>query len=439
MPQLDAVSATVLVTGLLFVLLALGVHIGVALGLSGTVGLLLTLGERAALAQLKTIPYNATAVYSLAAIPTFILMGDFFSRAGFAGDLYKAAYNWMGHLRGGVAMATTVGAAVFGAISGSSVANAAVFTRIALPEMVKIGYDKRLATGAIAIAGTLDALIPPSIIAVLYALITETSVGKVLIAGFLPGLVGAVVYMAAIYLRVRWRPELAPVLPVRVPWDERFRSLLALWGVGIVFLLTMGGIYTGLFTPTQAGAVGAFCAFVVALVRKGFDRAILWSPFREAALSTATILIILIGGFLFARFLAFTGLVRAFSGLLLGLGLPPIGYLAAYAVIMIALGMFMEAFAMMILTLPLFFPLLTGVGYDPVWLGIVTIQLIAIGLVTPPVGLNVYVVKAASPIPLTLEDIFIGVGPFIVAALVVLGLLVAVPQIVLFLPDLMAS
>lgn len=431
------VSATVLVTALLFVLLALGVHIGVALGLAGAVGLLLTVGERAALAQIKTIPYNSTAVYSLAAIPTFILMGDFFSRAGFANDLYKAAYNWMGHLRGGVAMATTVGAAIFGAISGSSVANAAVFTRVALPEMVKIGYDKRLATGSIAIAGTLDALIPPSIIAVLYALITETSVGKVLIAGFIPGIVGALVYMATIYLRVRINPALAPVLPVGVSWRVRFRSLLALWGVIIVFGLTMGGIYSGLFTPTQAGAVGAFCALIVAVGRAGFTRTILWETFREAAISTTTILIILIGGFLFARFLAFTGLVKSFSEVLLGLGLPPLGYLAAYCVIMIILGMFMEAFAMMILTLPLFFPLLTGLGYDPVWLGIITIQLISIGLVTPPVGLNVYVVKAASPIPLTLEDIFIGVGPFIISAVIVLILFIAFPQIVTILPDLM--
>jgi tripartite ATP-independent transporter DctM subunit len=304
--------------------------------------------------------------------------------------------------------------------------------------MVKIGYDKRLATGSIAIAGTLDALIPPSIVAVLYALITETSVGKVLIAGFIPGIVGGLVYMATIYLRVRLNPALAPVLPVAVPWRERFRSLIALWGVGIVFVLTMGGIYTGLFTPTQAGAVGACCAFVVAVLRRGFTRSIVWDTFKEAATSTTTILIILIGGFLFARFLAFTGLVKGFTELLLGLGLPPLGYLVAYCVIMVMLGMFMEAFAMMILTLPLMFPLLTSVGYDPVWLGIITIQLISIGLVTPPVGLNVYVVKAASPIPLTLEDIFIGVGPFIIAAVIVLILFIAFPQIITILPSLMA-
>lgn len=437
-PQLDPALAALVMTGLLLALLAAGVHIGVALGVAGLLGLLFTLGERAALAQLKTIPYNVTAVYSLATIPTFILMGDFFSRAGFATDLYRAAFNWMGHLRGGVAMATTVGAAVFGAISGSSVANAAVFSRIALPEMVRLGYDKRLATGSIAIAGTLDALIPPSIIAVLYGLITETSVGKVLIAGFIPGIVGALVYMATIYLRVRLNPALAPVLPVAIPWRERLGSLPPLWGVATVFVLTMGGIYSGVFTPTQAGAVGAFCAFAVALTRTGFTRAILWDTFREAGTTTGTILIILIGGFVFARFLAFTGVIRGFTEYLIGLGLPPLGYLLAYCLIMVVLGMFMEAFAMMILTLPLMFPVLTGLGYDPVWLGIVTIQLIAIGLVTPPVGLNVYVVKSASPIPLTLEDIFIGVGPFIIAAIVVLALCIAFPQIVLVLPDLMS-
>jgi tripartite ATP-independent transporter DctM subunit len=426
------------VTGLLFVLLALGVHIGVTLGLCGFLGLLVTQGETAALAQLKTIPYNSTAVYSLGTIPAFILMGDFFTRAGYATDLYRAAYNWMGHLRGGVAMATTVGAAVFGAISGSSVANAAVFTRIALPEMVKLGYDKRLATGSIAIAGTLDALIPPSIVAVLYCLITETSIGKVLIAGFIPGALGVVIYMIAIYLRVRFRPELAPVLPIAVAWRERFRSLASMGGLIVVFVVTMGGIYTGVFTPTQAGAVGAFSALVVALLRKGFTPDVMWQPFKEAASSTATLLIILVGGFLFARFLAFTGIIRGFTEYLLGLGLPPSGYLAAYCAMMFLLGMFMEAFAMMILTLPLMFPLLMSVGYDPVWLGIITIQLIAIGLVTPPVGLNVYVVKGASPIPLTLEDIFIGVGPFIIAAFILLALLIAFPQITLVLPNLMS-
>ncbi len=438
MPHLDPVAATLAVTGLLFVLLALGVHIGVTLGLCGFLGLLITQGEQAALAQLKTIPYNSTAVYSLGTIPAFILMGDFFNRAGYATDLYRAAYNWMGHLRGGVAMATTVGAAIFGAISGSSVANAAVFTRIALPEMVRLGYDKRLATGSIAIAGTLDALIPPSIVAVLYCLITETSIGKVLIAGFIPGIVGGIIYMIAIYLRVRLKPELAPVLRIALSWRERFVSLASMGGLIVVFGLTMGGIYTGAFTPTQAGAIGAFCALVVALLRKGFTRDVIWETFKEAASSTATILIILVGGFLFARFLAFTGIIRAFTEYLLALGLPPFGYLMAYCFMMFILGMFMEAFAMMILTLPLMFPLLISVGYDPVWLGIITIQLISIGLVTPPVGLNVYVVKGASPIPLTLEDIFIGVGPFIIAAFVLLALLIAFPQITLVLPNLMS-
>jgi len=438
MPHLDPVTATLVVTGFLFVLLALGVHIGVTLGLCGFIGLLLTQSEQAALAQIKTIPYNSTAVYSLGTIPAFILMGDFFARAGFATDLYRTAYNWMGHLRGGLAMATTVGAAIFGAISGSSVANVAVFTRIALPEMVKLGYDKRLATGSIAIAGTLDALIPPSIVAVLYCLITETSIGKVLIAGFIPGILGGIIYMITIYIRVRLRPELAPVIPITIAWRERFRSLASLGGLILVFGITMGGIYTGAFTPTQAGAVGAFCALVIALLRKGFTREVLWKPFKEAGASTATLLIILVGGFLFARFLAFSGIIRGFTEYLLALGLPPFGYLMGYFVLMFILGMFMEAFAMMILTLPIMFPILTSVGYDPVWLGIITIQIIAIGLVTPPVGLNVYVMKSVSPIPLTLEDIFIGVGPFIIAAFVLLALLIAFPQITLVLPNLMS-
>lgn len=434
---MDPGLAAVLVTVLLLVLLGVGVHIGVALGVTGFLGLLLTLGERAALGQLQTIPFSVVASFSLGVVPMFVLMGAFFSRAGYTAELYAAAYNWLGGLRGGLAMATTAGCAGMGAITGSSVANAAVFTRIAVPEMVNNGYDKRLATACVAASGTLASLIPPSILAVVYGIVTETSVGKVLIAGFVPGILSASIYMLGIYLRVVWNPALAPAPAVHITWRTRFASLRPLWAVTAIFALVIGGIYSGLFTPTFAGAVGAAGAFVLALARR-MRPPVVWEAIREAGVLTATILIIVVGGFIFARFLAFTGIIRHLTDAMLGLQVPPFAYLAVYSVVMVVLGMFLEAFSMMVLTLPVFFPILVGVGYDPVWLGIVTIKLIEMGLVTPPVGLNVYVVRASSPVPVSMEDLFQGIMPFLLMDVLTLALFVMFPQIILFLPDLMS-
>jgi tripartite ATP-independent transporter DctM subunit len=334
-------------------------------------------------------------------------------------------------------MATTAGCAAMGAITGSSVANAALFTKIAVPEMVTNGYDKRLATACVAASGTLATLIPPSILAVVYGIVTETSVGKVLIAGFVPGVVSAAIYMGGIYVRVRLDPRLAPVAAMRASWGERFATLRPLWALTAVFAVVMGGIYTGLFTPTFAGAIGATGAFVLALLRR-MAPATMWDALVETATLTANIMFIVVGGFVFARFLAFSGVIRATTEILLSLDAPPLVYLLGYMVVMIGLGMFLEAFSIMVLTLPVFFPILVGVGYDPVWLGIVTLKLIEMGLVSPPVGLNVYVVQASSPVPITMEELFRGIMPFLLLDGLTLALLIAFPQIVLFLPDLMS-
>jgi len=365
------------------------------------------------------------------------LMGALFSRAGYTGELYRAAYSWLGGLRGGLAMATTAGCAAMGAITGSSVANAAVFTKIAVPEMVRGGYDKRLAAACVAASGTLASLIPPSILAVVYGIVTETSVGKVLIAGFIPGIVSALVYMLGIYIRVRLNPRLAPVPAVDVRWRERFGSLRPLWAVTAVFTLVIGGIYTGLFTPTFAGAVGASGAFVLAAIRR-MAPATMWDALVETATLTANIMFIVVGGFVFARFLAFSGIIRESTDLLLALNVSPLVYLLGYIVVMVILGMFLEAFSIMVLTLPVFFPILIGVGYDPVWLGIITLKVIEIGLVSPPVGLNVYVVQASSPVAISMEDLFRGIVPFLVMDTLTLGLFILFPEIVLFLPNLMS-
>lgn len=435
--MLDPAITGVIVFVALFLMLAVGVHIGVALGLGGLLGMYLTIGPDAAFAQLATIPFSTTNSFTLAVIPLFILMGALSNQAGLTSDLYRAAYNWLGRFSGGLAMATTLASAAFGAACGSTIVNAAVFTRMAMPEMTKFGYDKRLSAGCIAASGTLASLIPPSILMVIYAIITEQSVAQLLVAGLVPGLLSAAIYMAGIYLMVRARPSLAPLSDIRVSSAEKWRSLTGVWGIGFLFVLVIGGIYTGFFIPTYAGAVGAFGAFLIVLGKRRLSGRLLIDTFKEAGITTSTIFIIVIGGIVLARFLTYTGLISVTSEWILDLGLPSYMYLVAFAVIYLILGMFIDPIAIMVMTLPVMFPILTGVGYDPIWLGVISIKLAEISLITPPVGLNVYVVRSASPVPLTLEDVFTGVWPFLTLDVITLALLIIFPQIVLFLPRLM--
>ncbi len=435
--MLDPATTGIIVLVGLFAALALGVHIGVALGLGGILGMYLAIGPDAALGQLATVPFSTTNSFTLAVIPLFILMGSLATQARLTTDLYKAAYYWLGKLPGGLAMATTLASAAFGAACGSTVVNAAVFTRMALPEMTKFGYDKRLSAGCIAASGTLASLIPPSILMVVYAVITEQSVGILLIAGLLPGILSAAIYMVGIYVRARRHPEIAPIPDVEISWGDRWRSLYGVWGVVFLFLLVIGGIYGGLFVPTYAGAVGAFGAFLIVIVKRRLDRKTLIETFKDAGITTSVIFIIVVGGILFARFLTYTGLVAGISEELLALALDPYLYLLAFAAIYLVLGMFIDPIAIMVMTLPVMFPIMVGAGFDPIWLGVISIKLAEISLITPPVGLNVYVVRSASPIPLSLEDVFAGVLPFLLLDVITLGLLIVFPQIVLVLPELM--
>lgn len=435
--MLDPATTGILVGILLLFFLAVGVHIGVALGLGGILGMYLAIGPDAAWAQLATIPFSTTNEFTLAVIPLFILMGSLATTAGITTDLYKAAYNWLGHLRGGLAIATTLASAAFGAACGSTVVNAAVFTRMALPEMTKFGYDKRLSAGCIAASGTLASLIPPSILMVIYAVITEQSIAVLLMAGLVPGLLSAAVFIIGIYIWVRRRPEIAPTLETRPSARERYKSLYGVWGIIFLFTLVIGGIYTGFFVPTYAGAVGAFGAFLIVLAKGRFTGKSMVETFKDAGVTTSVIFIIVIGGILFARFLTYTGLIADISTILLSWDLNPYLYLLAFAVVYLILGMLIEPIAIMVMTLPVMFPILTSVGFDPIWLGVISIKLAEISLMTPPVGLNVYVVRSASPIPLTLEEVFAGVMPFVLMDVITLGLLIAFPAIVTFLPELM--
>lgn len=428
-----------IVVGLLLLWLTLGVHIGVALGLTGFIGIYLTVGPDAALAQIGTIPFSTTNSFALAVIPLFILMGSFATVAAITTDLFRAAYVWLGKLRGGLAMATVMSSAAFGAASGSTIVNAAVFTRMAMPEMTRFGYDVRLSAGCIAAAGTLAALIPPSILMVVYAVITEQSIGKLLIAGIVPGILTAVIYCAGIYVIARVRPDIAPRANIVFTWAERWRSLYSVYGIIILFALVVGGIYGGYFPATYAGAVGAFGAFVIALVKGRLGMKSLVEVLKDAAVTTSVIFIIVIGGIIFARFLTYSGLVDIISRGLLDLGTGKYVYLIGFIVLFIVLGCFIEPIAIMVMTLPIMFPVMVKAGFDPIWLGVVAVKLAEISVLTPPVGLNVFVVKSSSPVPVTLGQVFAGVTPFILLDLLSLVLYVLFPEMLLWLPNLMQS
>ncbi len=433
----DPGTTGIIVMVFLFAALTVGIHIGVALGLSGLLGMTLTIGTYAALAQLATVPFAMTNSFTLAVIPLFILMGSLATQARLTTDLYTAAHNWLGRLPGGLAMATTVASAAFGAACGSTVVNAAVFTRIAMPEMTRYGYDKRLSAGCIAASGTLASLIPPSILMVIYAIITEQSVATLMVAGLIPGILSAAIYMGGIYVRVRLNPRIAPIPDIQVTRRQKWGSLYGVWGITFLFTLVIGGIYAGWFIPTYAGAIGAFGAFVIVIAKRRLTRKGMVETFKDAGVTTTTIFIIVIGGILFARWLTYTGLVADISSTMLAMQLPPFMYLASFAAIYLILGMLIDPIAIMVMTLPVMFPIMTGVGYDPIWLGVISIKLAEISLITPPVGLNVYVVRSASPVPLSLEDVFAGIMPFLLLDVVTLALLIAFPQIVTFLPTLM--
>src|SRR5918999_2868369 len=330
MELLTPQAAGWIVVILLLLWLTLGVHIGVALGLAGFIGIYLTVGPDAALAQIGTIPFSTTNSFALAVIPLFILMGSFATVAAITTDLFRAAYVWLGNLRGGLAMATVMSSAAFGAASGSTIVNAAVFTRMAMPEMTRFGYDVRLSAGCIAAAGTLAALIPPSILMVVYAVITEQSIGKLLIAGIVPGILTALIYCAGICVLARWRPDLAPRAQLSFNWAERWRSLYGVSGIVVLFVVVVGGIYGGYYPATYAGAVGAFGAFLIALGKRRLGMGSLIEVLKEAAVTTSVIFIIVVGGILFARFLTYSGLVDIISNGLLDLGTGKYVYLIGF-------------------------------------------------------------------------------------------------------------
>ncbi len=419
----------------LFVLLAIRVPVGTAMMVVGFFGML-ALNPRAALPVLGGEVFSISTVYSLTILPLFVLMGNLAGISGMSRDLYDAAHGWFGHYRGGLASSTIVGCAGFSALSGSSLASAVTMGRVALPEMQRYRYDNALATGSIAAGGTLGILIPPSAGFVVYAILTEVSIGRLFMAGVLPGILLSGLFILAIWLMTVWKPHLAPAGAEPAPLDARFRALgRATWIIAII-LITIGGIYLGVFSAVEAAGIGAFLAFLVALMRG----AVTWPAMKEVLThslrSTATTFFILMGAFVFTPFVALSGIPFALTEMLEGLGADPYVVLLIVLAFFIVLGTFLEGFAILVLALPLVQPIMEAYGFNMVWFGVLMVIVLEMGLISPPVGINVFVVKGVAP-DVPMNTIFRGIWPFWFAMLLAIIILILIPDIALLLPNSM--
>ncbi|GAK05533.1 LOW QUALITY PROTEIN: TRAP dicarboxylate transporter, DctM subunit, unknown substrate 3 [Geomicrobium sp. JCM 19037] len=420
----------------LFVLLLLRVPVGVSLLLVGFFGFWQLLDLDVALAQLGMSAFGTASNYGLSVMPMFILMGMFLSYSGLAKDLFKAVNNWGGKVNGGLGMATIGASAIFSSISGSVNATTATLAKVAIPEMKSYKYHPGLAPHVSQQAGRLGVLIPPSVILILYGILTMEPVGELLIAGVVPGLLLTITFMAVVYIQVKRKPELAPSTDYEVSWREKFLSLSEIWPFAIIFLISMGGIYMGFFTPTEAGGVGAISALVVALLTKKLDFKKLLESVDETLRLTAMIFLILIGAGLFSQFLAMSQIPAAATSFVTGLDVSPFVIIAILLVVYFLLGLFLEGIAILVLTLPIVYPIVTGLGFDGVWFGIIMVMVFNMGVITPPLGISVFVINGVvRDIPV--QTIFRGVVPMLIAMVIFTAVLVMFPQIVLTLPNLM--
>lgn len=425
------------------VLVLLRMPIAFAMGLVGMVGYMHLNSFRGAISMVGRLIIDTVQNYGLSVVPLFILMGLFVNKGGLSRELYAVSFAFLGHLRGGLAMATICACAGFSAICGSSLATAATMSKVAMPEMRKFGYDDSLSTASIAAGGTLGILIPPSVILVIYGLLTETSIGKLFIAGIIPGLLGVMFYLGAVRFTVGRRPESGPA-GARTTWPDRFRALRGVWAVLALFILVIGGLYGALdvwplhltFSPTEAAGMGAMGAFLIALARGTLSFQGTFEVLRETAFTTAALFTVLIGAWIFSNFVNLAGLPEGLRALVTTYSVSPAVVMLLILVVYIALGCIFESLSMLLLTVPIFFPLVTGLGYDPVWFGIVVVVVTEISLITPPVGLNVFVLKGVVS-DVSTGTIFKGVTPFWIADILRLALLVLVPWLVLVLPNSM--
>jgi C4-dicarboxylate transporter, DctM subunit len=423
--------------GVLLVLIALRVHVAFSLAIVGLAGYYVIMGWKATAGLVGLVPYSFIANFILTTIPLFLLMGYLAHHAGLTGDIYKTARLWLSRIPGGLAIASVAGCSAFAAASGSSLATAAMMGRIAIPEMLRHKYDAGLASGCVAAAGTIGSLIPPSILLILYGAMTNISIGKLLIAGFIPGVLSALIYMGMILIRAAKNKSLCPEVAHEVTWRQRLVSLKSTWGVLMLFLLVIGGIYLGLFTPTEAGGVGAFGSFVIALLTGKLKWANFKDSLSDTARSTSQIFAIALGAVIFTKFMGISDVPNMICQYILKLEMNPYLVLIGVSAVYVFLGMFLDPIGVMLLTLPVVFPVMESLGFSPIWFGIIMIKYLEIGLITPPVGLNVYVIKGVVGDRIPLEAIFRGVAWFVAMDILTLAVLIAIPQITLWLPETM--
>ncbi len=429
----DAAAVTGFVA--LFALILLRVPVGMAMGLVGVTGYGYVVGAAPALKMVGLTSMRTVTDYTFGVIPMFLLMGSIVSHSGMSRELFRAANSFVGHWRGGLGVATIAACGGFAAISGSSVATAATFATVAYPEMRRYKYPRSFAAGVIAAGGTLGAIFPPSIVLAVYGLITQQDIGKLFIAGILPGLLAVCMYMLTIALIGLARPDFLPAGP-RVGWKERLDSLREVWAAVALFVFVIGGLYGGLFTPTEAGGMGACGAFLISVARRRLTPASILESLLQATRTAAAVFTILIGALLFGYFLTVTQTPQKVTEWLTGLGVGRYGVLALIMLMYLALGCLMDAMAMIILTVPILFPVVTALGFDPIWFGIIIVMTVELGLIHPPVGMNVFVIKTAVH-DVSFTTIFKGVLPFIAADMLRLVILIGFPQIALYLPSLM--
>jgi tripartite ATP-independent transporter DctM subunit len=421
--------------GAIFLLALLRVPLAFAMGFVGFVGLGLLRGWPASAASAAQVVYDSGFAYTLSVVPLFILMGNFVARAGLANELFRAAYTFIGHVRGGLAHATIIACAGFGAICGSSIATAATMAKVAYPQMQRHGYSQYLSTGVIAAGGTLGIMIPPSTIMVIYGIVTETNIGKLFAAGVLPGLLCALLMMLAVSW-ITWRDPQAGPAAERSTWAERMRALRDIWGVLLLVVVVLGGIYGGWFTATEGAGVGASGAFFFALLRRTLSWKVLYEVLADSVRTTAMLFAILIAATLFSSFVNFTTMPSDLKEWILHLGLSPLMVIGAMMLIYVLLGTIMEELSMVLLTIPVFFPIVVGLGFDPVWFGVLIVLVVQIGLISPPVGMNLFVLNALLK-DVSLPQIFRGVWLLVAMLIVALVLCLEFQQLALWLPSFM--
>ena len=428
----DAVAITGFVS--LFALMMLRVPVGIAMGTVGVLGFGYLIGDiHPALKLLSQSPIRTATDAEFAVIPLFLLMGAFASASGMSRELFRASNTFLGHLRGGLGVATIAACGGFAAICGSSVATAATFSKVAYPEMRRFGYPQSFATGVIAAGGSLGIMIPPSTVFAVYGLITEQDIGKLFIAGIIPGIIAVGMYIATINLIAFFRPGFLPKTP-RHSWAERLEAVKDIWAVVLLFIFIIGGLYAGMFTATEAAGMGAAGAFIIAVVRRKLSREDFWNCLIESLRTTAAVFTILIGALIFGYFLTITQTPQKLTHFLTGLGLGPYGVLVLILLMYLVLGCIMDAMAMIILTVPIVFPVIQALGFDPIWFGVVIVMTVELGLIHPPVGMNVFVIKSVIR-EVKLSTVFYGVMPFVLTDILRLAIIISFPILATWLPS----